>query len=206
MKAIVVSLLFVLICTIEVNAQDIQSETDRFLSGIDFLLEVKPNNNLLIQQININDNAFPAGEQKVDFSNKAIINQTGNYHYTQLKQTGSGNEAQLFSEGGFTNMNIIQKGNYNSIFSTLSNSTTQLYSSVVQQNGDGNNIELTLLGNNVIPNIVRIVSITQTGNNLNFSGTYDSPEVPVQVDQKSGIAGTGMTVRVATSAFYSPMK
>ncbi len=79
-----------------------------------------------------------------------------------------------------------QNGNNNSIFSNLSNNTTQLYSAVLQQNGDGNNIELNLLGNNVIPGIDRLVSVTQTGNDLNFTGTYDSPDQPVKIEQTSG--------------------
>ena len=102
------------------------------------------------------------------------------------------------------NERITQTGNNNSIFSNISNNTLQLYSAVLQQKGSGNNIELTLLGNKVVPDIDRIVSVTQTGNDLHFYGTYDSPDLPVKIEQKSGINGGGMDVKVTTTSFYFP--
>jgi hypothetical protein len=206
MKKVVATILITLMGINEIKAQIIQSEQDELLGSKDLLQETKLKSNLLIQQIGDAGNALFVAEQKMDFSNKAFINQTGNSHNTRLEQTGSGNEALLISEGGFTKMEITQSGNYNTVFSKLNNTTTQLYSTALEQNGDGNNIELTLLGNNVIPGIDRLVSVRQTGNDLNFSGKYDSPDLPVQINQKSGTNGAGMSVSVITSAFYFPTK
>ena len=204
MKSVVV-ILVVFICFQEIQAQILQPETEKITDSWELLPKTKSKSNLLIQQIN-NATTASSMQQEMNFSNQAIINQTGNNHKTVLTQTGSNNEASLVSEGGFTNMNIIQTGNNNSVSSSLSNNTTQLYSTVLQQTGDGNNIELTLLGNNVIPEIDRLVSVTQTGNGLIFTGTYDSPDQPISVDQQSGAGGAGMSVTVNTSAFYFPMK
>ncbi|MFW5720947.1 MAG: hypothetical protein ACOCWW_01025 [Bacteroidota bacterium] len=159
---------------------------------------------LLIKQLSNSESDISLEEQQMDFSNKTIINQSGNNHFTHLNQNGSGNEARLLSEGGFTKMKITQTGNNNSIFSNISNNTLQLYSTLLEQSGDGNNIELTLLGNNVNSDIERAVSVRQTGNDLKFSGTYDSPDLPVKIEQKSGINGEGMDVKVTTSSFYFP--
>jgi hypothetical protein len=61
--------------------------------------------------------------------------------------------------------------------------------------------------NDEVPGLERVVSVTQTGNDLNFSffGTNNSPDVPVNIEQKSGMNGQGMDVSVTTSAFYFPL-
>lgn len=207
MKKVVVALLIALVGIAEINAQVIRPETNEFSGSQDLLQETKSKSNLLIKQISDAGKAIIAAEQEMAFSNKAFISQNGNNHKTQITQTGNGNEASLFSEGGYTTMNVTQAGNNNSIFSNLSNNTLQLFSTILEQKGNGNNIELTLLGNSVIPQIERVVSVvSQTGNDLHFSGTYNSPDLPVQIDQKSGTNGAGMSVGVTTSAFYFPMK
>jgi hypothetical protein len=202
----IVAILIVLIGVTEIYAQIIQPETSELQTNKKWLQETKSESDLLIQQVRGGNRTLMAAKQELDMSNRSIINQTGNNHNTNLTQTGNGNEANLLSEGGFTNMNVTQTGNNNSIFSNLSNNTLQLYSAILEQKGNSNNIELTLLGNNVITDIGRVVNVAQTGNDLHFSGTYDSPEMPVQIEQKSGINGLGMSVNVTTSAFYFPMK
>ncbi len=206
MKTIAVSVIIVLIGIVEINAQVIQPETEEMLGSKDFLKETKSKSNLLIQQIGDASNALLAAEQGMTFSNIAFISQTGTGHNTSVSQKGSNNEANLYSDGSFTKTSVAQTGDNNTIFSNFSNNTLQLYSTILEQKGNSNNIELTLLGNNVISNIVRVVSVTQIGNDLHFSGTYDSPDAPVQIDQKSGSGGAGMSVSVTTSAFYFPTK
>ena len=111
----------------------------------------------------------------------------------------------MLAVGGLTNTEVNQTGNNNSIVGILGNNSLQLYSAILEQRGNSNNIELTLLGNNEISGVERLVSVTQNGSNLNFSGTYDSPDVPVRIEQKSGENGQGMDVNVTTSAFYFPI-
>lgn len=218
MKTAVVTILIALVGIAEINAQIIQPEKDELSIKQELLQETKPESNLLIQQINGAGNAFLTAEQELDFNNKAIINQaglantggvfqTGKAHATRLHQTGAGNEANLFSTGNFTKLEVNQTGNNNSIFSNLSNNTLQLYSAILEQTGNSNTIELTLLSSNEIPGLEPVVSITQTGNDLNFSfsKTYDSPDLPISIEQKSGVNGQGMNVNVTTSAFYFPL-
>lgn len=205
MKIIVFALLFGFFCKGAVNAQVIQPETDEISGSLDFLSETKLKSNLLIQQISATGRAFQVeADQQTGFSNNAIINQTGNNHITSLRQSGYGNEAKLFSTGSFTKMEVNQAGNNNSIVSNFNNNTRQLYSAILEQRGNNNNIKLTLLGNNEIYGVERLVSVTQTGSNLNFTRTYDSSDVPVNIEQKSGMNGQGMDVSVTTSAFYFP--
>lgn len=206
MKKILFFLIFSFIILLTAVGQIIKPATNNLLNNSVLFAEEPDARDLLIRQINDAGNLLLATEQEMAFSNKAFINQTGNNHKMHLTQIGYGNEASLLSEGGFTIMNVTQTGNNNSIFSNLSNNTLQLYSAILEQKGNSNNIEFILSGNNVIPDIERIVSVKQTGNDLNFSGEYDSPNVPVQIEQKSGNDGAGMSVSVATSAFYFPMK
>ena len=206
MKTIAVSVIIVLIGMMEINAQIIKPATDELSGRKDLLQEMKLTNNLLIQQISDADKTLLSTEQEMAYSNIAFISQTGTGHNTTVLQKGSNNEASLYSDGSFTKTSVTQTGDNNSIFSNLSNNSLQLYSTILEQKGNSNNIEITLLGNNVISNIERVVSVTQTGNDLHFSGTYDSPDVPVQINQKSGIDGAGMSVNVTSSAFYFPTK
>jgi minor curlin subunit len=207
MKTIAVSVIIVLIVIMEINAQFIQPAMDELSGRKDFLQETKLKSNLLIQQIgDARNTLLLATEQEMAYSNIAFISQTGTGHNTIVMQTGSSNEANLYSDGIFTKTSVTQTGDNNSIFSNLSNNTLQLYSTFLKQKGNNNNIEITLLGDNVISHIESIVSVTQTGNNLHFSGTYNSPDVPIQINQKSGTGGAGMSVIVTTSAFYFPIK
>lgn len=205
MKNVVTLLLFVF-CAWEIHAQVQLPEQLEFIDD-NKLIESLSENNLLIQQISQTDNAFAGTEQPIEFSNRVIINQNGNNHSTQVVQTGSGNEATLFSAGNFTKMEVKQSGDNNSIFGFLNNNTLQLYSAMLEQKGDGNKIKLALLMVDEIPGLERVVSVSQTGNDLNFSfsRTYDSPDVPVNIEQKSGLNGQGMDVNVTTSAFYFPL-
>lgn len=202
----VLALLLLFICTWELQAQILQPEHLEFIDD-NKIIEALSESNLLIQQISQADNAFVETDQQMNFNNRAFINQHGNNHNTRLSQTGIGNEALLLAVGGLTNTEVNQTGSNNSIVSILGNNSLQLYSAMLEQKGDGNKIKLALLMNDEVPGLERVVSVTQTGNDLNFSffGTNNSPDVPVNVEQKSGVNGQGMDVNVTTSAFYFPL-
>ena len=205
MKNVVTLLLFVF-CAWEIHAQILQPEHLEFIDD-NKIIEALSESNLLIQQISQAENAFVETDQPMSFSNKAIINQHGNNHNTSLSQTGEGNEALLLAVGGLTKTEVTQTGNYNSVLGIFGNNSQQLYSAMLEQKGDRNKIKLALLMNDEIPELERVVSVIQTGNDLNFSffGTNNSPDVPVNIEQKSGMNGQGMDVSVTTSAFYFPL-
>jgi hypothetical protein len=92
------------------------------------------------------------------------------------------------------------------ISSNLNNLSKQVHSLLLDQVGNSNKIQLDVLGNNFNTDVNYAISVNQTGNDLAFQGSYDSNMLPVEIHQKSGATGEGMSVTVTTSAFYFPMK
>ncbi len=138
--------------------------------------------------------------------NSVNIKQTGSSHETRLFQTGNNNETILNVDGASTYSNIKQFGNENIIYSSLSNLGKQVHSVMLDQAGNSNKIELEVEGNSFSQETNYSISVSQRGNELGFKGSYESSSLPVEITQKSGKDGGGMSVIVTSSSFYFPMK
>ncbi len=138
--------------------------------------------------------------------NLGIISQNGNQHYSKLFQVGNGNKTHLIIEGNLTFTDIKQFGDKNIIYSSLSNLGKQVHSVMLDQAGNSNKIELEVEGNSFSQETNYSISVSQRGNELGFKGSYESSSLPVEITQKSGKDGGGMSVIVTSSSFYFPMK
>ena len=99
-------LLLLTISTFGIKAQILQPEKNEFAGNENVQVEMKSESIPLIQQIN-QASTISSMQQELNFSNTAIINQTGNNHTAQLNQSGSGNEARLLAKA--VNQNEITK-------------------------------------------------------------------------------------------------
>lgn len=175
-------------------------------SNITFIRQTGDQNSMIAfqQKLDLSSNQILTGQ--LGNGNSGNISQIGNGHNTRLLQTGSENDAQLNLDGNATFTEVRQTGNANVIKSNLNNLSKQLHSVLLAQAGNSNQIQLDVLGNGSNAEVDYSISIHQTGNELTFSGNYESNMLPVEIHQKSGATGEGMAVTVTTSAFYFPMK
>ncbi len=175
-------------------------------SNLAYIKQAGDNNSIITMQQRIDDFSNPilTGQQRT--GNWGLLNQNGADHETSLWQSGLGNVALLRLEGSLTFTDVRQTGNENMISSNLNNLSKQLHSVLLDQAGNSNQIQLDVLGNGSNTEVDYSISIRQTGNDLAFKGTYESNMLPVEIHQKSGATGEGMSVTVTTSAFYFPMK
>ena len=185
---------------------DIPGIEDLHYSNLAYIRQTGNQNNMVTFQQNLGTPSNQILTKQLGERNFGTVTQTGNDHEISLLQNGTGNEARLNFDGSLTFAEVRQSGNENSIYSNLNNFSKQIHSVMLGQEGNSNKIELTVLGNIFNPENDYTISVQQTGNDLAFQGNYESGMLPVEITQKSGINGGGMSVTVSTSAFYFPMK
>jgi hypothetical protein len=185
---------------------DIPGIEDLQYLNLAYIKQTGNQNNMVAFQQNLGASANQILTEQFGENNFGTVTQTGYNHEINLFQNGTGNEAQLNFDGSLTFAEVRQSGNENSIHSNLNNFSKQIHSVMLGQEGSSNKIELTVLGSIFNPENDYTISVQQTGNDLAFQGNYESGMLPVEITQKSGINGGGMSVTVSTSAFYFPLK
>lgn len=139
--------------------------------------------------------------------NSGYIKQVGEAHSTLLVQNGTGNEANIWSEGDLTLTQTWQQGNDNTINSYIDNRGILPKAAALVQIGNNNNIELALIGNGFAWNgWPKAASVTQEGNNLEVVAKLDAYRSPLLIKQQSGTSGGGMSINISNTDFYFPMK
>jgi hypothetical protein len=139
--------------------------------------------------------------------NAGYMEQTGSELETHLWQYGLSNEANLWSVGNNINTNVKQDGEWNIINSYIENDGLNTRSAMLLQEGNGNKINLALLGDGFgSSNIAQEVIINQFGNEHEVKAFVEPFSSPVEINQYPGPGGEGMKIDISTSDFNFPMK
>ncbi|MBK3516954.1 hypothetical protein [Carboxylicivirga marina] len=140
-------------------------------------------------------------------NNNGYIHQSGYKHATGLRQDGTNNEANLWSEGQLTLTVVHQEGEGNILNSFIDNQGYLPKAAAIQQKGNGNSIELALIGNGYFnASFPKAAVITQEGDNHELSAKLESFGSPILIEQQAGFGGEGMKVNISNSDFYFPTK
>lgn len=173
-----------------------QSEGDQELSEL-LNSQVIGMDNLFIRNLSIisqvqNENyVILFQEQKGTVTNNATVLQDGLNNTGRIHQTGSALETLLWQ---------LSFGNVADLSSTGENITVS-----VNQEGNCNRIDLTLMGDGLMdPFSEQRVEILQVGNAHELKAHMESFNMPLQIEQIAGPGGEGMKIDVSSSAFALP--
>ena len=134
------------------------------------------------------------------------MEQIGSQNQANLRQLGSFNEASLWAMGQNIFINSNQEGIGNVIRAFLEDNGTLGRIANLVQVGNGNRIDLALLGNGTIFSGVPSAEVRQEGNQHSLEAIIDPFTGPITVTQNPGINGTGMSLNISTSLFNFPAR
>jgi hypothetical protein len=138
------------------------------------------------------------------FSNSNFSKQEGIQNQITLTQIGNFNESNLQVFGSNTHIYSLQTGDENQLVAKIENrSETRHYSSFTQQ-GRGNQIDLTLIGEGAPASMIPRIEVSQQGQGHVLNGVLDSYHSPISVTQTAGAGGAGMRLNISSSAFGLP--
>lgn len=207
--------LFFSFLSFDLMGQELESERDlRLVSNqiISASGELSGNEALVRQIGNNNDSrAFQQGQNALSISqegsgNMGYVEQLGSQNQTNLRQLGSFNEASLWAIGQNISINSLQEGRGNVVNAYLEYSGLSGRSADLVQVGNGNRIDIALLGNGFVSSGLQVAEVRQLGNQHTLEAIIDPFSGPISVTQNPGANGAGMSLNISTSAFNFPMR
>ncbi|TNF44834.1 MAG: hypothetical protein EP311_00515 [Cytophagales bacterium] len=199
----------------QLYGQELQSERELRLitNQIISTSGVVSGNEALVRQIgDRNDSrAIQEGQNSLSIiqegnGNFGYVDQIGSQNQANLRQLGSFNEASLWAIGQNISINSTQEGNGNVINAFLENNGSAGRTADLVQLGNGNRIDIALLGNGFISSGVPTAEVRQVGNQHTLEAIIDPFTGPISVTQNPGANGAGMSLNISTSLFNFPMR
>lgn len=209
--------LFLLISgvSIMVNAQELEREGISNLISSELMSTsgVLSGNEAFIKQIGDQNRSrsVQVGQSMLSLrqtgdNNYGYFEQIGSQNLINMVQSGFGNESSLWSIGQNITINSSQEGTRNVINAYLENEGIVSRTADLIQVGNGNRIEIALLGNGFVSSGVQSAEVRQTGNQNTLEAIFDPFMAPISVTQNPGVNGEGMRLNISTSSFNFPLR
>ncbi|GMQ31558.1 hypothetical protein [Algoriphagus confluentis] len=170
-------------------------------------------NEALVRQIGDNNDSrvFQQGQNMASITqeglqNTGYVEQVGSQNQASLRQTGTWNEVSLWAIGQNISINSTQEGRGNVINAYLEYAGVSGRSANLVQLGNGNRIDIALLGNGFVSSGPQSAEVRQVGNQHTLEAFIDPFSGPISVTQNPGVNGAGMSLSISTSAFNFPLR
>jgi len=210
-----IALIFLFSISLAAFSQESQSEREEELVSNQIISPdvMLPSNSATVMQVGNRNNAavFQQGQNLVMLNqngdnNVGYVDQAGGQNRAILTQLGNSNDAGLWTIGQNITLNANQAGNNNTINAYIENDGIGARIATLNQQGNSNQIDVALLGNEFIGSGNQTFEATQIGNGSSLTALIDPFQSPVSVTQTSGSGGAGMTLNISTTTFNFPMR